>query len=234
MIKAPIEYQGDDLLIVQTYNELQKTAQNADYWNSEDVTLLRSNIKAHYEKEQNFRCCYCQAELLTKNGRVWDGEHIVPRSTHPQFLFEPKNLAVSCIDCNGAKSNQQTLKNKKRKTYPSKAADFEIAHPHFDDYEEHIAIFLGRFYIPKTRKGEATIKICRLLRYAYEFLEWDSQLANTETLLTLASELLSCASPSEQRHKAMEMLLTLQLQVSRSLRTTTEGQLSSPSSPSTC
>ena len=168
MINAAIAFTGADLALVTSYNASRP--QDPNYWTDPATDGIRSRIKRHYATQQAFRCCYCNRELLTRHGRVWDCEHVVPRSTHPQFLFHPINLVVSCVDCNNIKSNQQTLVRPRRVTLPTTSADYLIIHAHFDAFDDHLAILFGRFYLAKTDKGAATIITCALLRYYYELL----------------------------------------------------------------
>src|SRR4051794_34893969 len=81
----------------------------SELWSDESVDEIRSNIKKHYIKEQQYRCCYCNQWLLSDHGRVWDAEHVLARKDYRQFTFETKNLAVACVDCNIAKGAKPVL-----------------------------------------------------------------------------------------------------------------------------
>lgn len=212
-----IAYTGDLLAIVNTYNRSGRS-QSADYWDHPDAALVRAAIKDHYEREQEFRCCYCQQQLLSGHGRVWDAEHIVPRSIVPRFLFEPRNLAVACVDCNSTKSDTSVVtRNRRPRAYPSSSSDFTIIHPHFDHFDAHIAIYLGKIYSAKSAKGQKTIELCGLMRYAYAFGGWDAGMGDPQAVLRLASELSTIADPAAQRVKLMELVLIAQVQLSRAL-----------------
>jgi len=216
MIVHSIEYHDPHLALVNAYN-MQENKDHT-YWEHDEVDHVRGFIKAHYENEQAFKCCYCGMHLHTRHGRVWDAEHIVPKSTHPQFLFEPKNLAVSCIDCNTEKGSKNVLSNPRIRRYPKRSEAFIIVHPHYDNLDDHVAVILNRFFFPKTEKGENTIRICRLTRYAYEFLYWDSGLGDDNLLMELFQELMSAGDETTRKLKIFEILATLQIQTSRSLR----------------
>lgn len=153
-------------------DDLRLTYSGGDLWALDDTALVRKRIKNHYIKEQDHTCCYCSRKILTSNHRLWDLDHIVPRITHPNFCFEPKNIAASCPDCNTIKSQSETLVNIRRKKFPDKSLDYKIIHPHFDKYTDHIAK-LHLIYIAKTAKGQKTIEMCGLLRFTVNFVKWD-------------------------------------------------------------
>ncbi|MEO2268130.1 HNH endonuclease [Pseudoalteromonas sp. YIC-656] len=163
---------------------------NSDFWNDEQFASLRSNIRKHYREEQKGACCYCKSNLSHTGPGNCEIEHIAPRSRYKNFIFEPKNLAVSCQDCNRAKSDVDTIKpssNKKpRKRYPIASNSFYIVHPHIDRYADHIKND-GDFYIPETDKGRFTVSACKLdLRLHQYGYTGDS---NFLELLALTSEL---------------------------------------------
>lgn len=153
------------------------TPPSATVWNTPTINDLKAFIKSYYIAAQQSRCCYCDQHLASENHRVWDIDHIVPRSTHPRFTFEPRNLAAACPDCNIAKRDTRVLKNNARKTYPSTSADFKILHPHIDKFSDHI--FRDRhLYLGKTEKGKQTIYTCDLLRFAQKYIDWTTSISD--------------------------------------------------------
>ncbi|EGQ8084499.1 HNH endonuclease [Vibrio parahaemolyticus] len=144
-----------------------------DSWSSDDeVKILSERIKEHYHEQQNTVCPYCRMKFSTEHGRYWDIEHIMPRSLHPTFMFEPKNLCMSCVPCNTAKKAKKVSNSTAKKKYPNKSELFFIFHPHFDEYEKHINVIEeGLFYMPTKStkdfksKGSKTIEICGLYRF---------------------------------------------------------------------
>ncbi|NYT40770.1 hypothetical protein HZY97_08380 [Sphingomonas sp. R-74633] len=164
----PVKYDGAVADIVAAYNSIPADQKVAAYWSTDAAGPVRKAIKDHYIEEQHQRCCYCGHHIATNNNAVWDGEHVISRETKPAFMFEPRNLAVSCKDCNIAKSVKGVLKNKDRKTFPSKSTDYIIVHPHFDEYDDHIHWIGPVVYAAPSdsRKGSITIEMCDLTRYA--------------------------------------------------------------------
>jgi uncharacterized protein (TIGR02646 family) len=177
MIRNAVVYSSTILESVVGFESLPRDQQRADVWSSTEVEKTRAAIKSHYISEQKNRCCYCDIRIESENHRLWDVEHIVPRSTHAQFMFVPLNLAVACPDCNGEKAEMQTLVNPARVTYPASSTDFKVIHPHFDEFSDHI-YRVGHVYIPKTRKGNFTIRACNLLRFAEKYIDWANAISD--------------------------------------------------------
>jgi len=164
MIKDGVTYTDDEQKVIDDY--FKDSDSKGEDWSKGDFDPIRKSIKLHYRKEQNYTCPYCKVKNPVTHGMAWDIEHIIPKDKKPLFMFEPKNLCVSCKDCNGAKGNKEVLVNSRRKTFPSKSSDYKIVHPHLDDYEKHIdAVCPGDLYRPLSEKGEFTIVTCRLLRF---------------------------------------------------------------------
>lgn len=148
---------------VEERDIIQVVVGRGDGWDSPDLNPVRSRIKQYYLEEQDFRCCYCRKQILVQHGRAWDIEHVIPRSLGAAFLFEPENLAVSCIDCNIAKRDTAVF-SRPRQRFPREGDAYIIVHPHFDEWDEHF-LFAGVVYAPLTAKGAETIKVCKLYRF---------------------------------------------------------------------
>lgn len=159
----PVEYSNTNQPIVDSFNDLPKGQKSADYWNQDEVKPVRKQIKNHYITEQQQKCCYCNVHFPTKHNMVWDAEHVIPRTTEPRFLFEPRNLAIACKDCNCEKSDKEVRVNPGLARFPDESADYKIVHPHFDDYSTHIR-WIGTLCKPESKKGIYTIEACGLLR----------------------------------------------------------------------
>lgn len=217
MIRSPVSYSESAREIVDWFNNLPADQKRPEQWNAEDVAPVRAEIKQHYIGEQNHRCCYCYVQNLTRHGRVWDVEHIVARASHPFFLFEPRNLAVACPDCNNAKSDDPILVNSRIVRYPNRGDRFTIVHPHFDRYEDHIGIIAGRIYWGKSKKGAATICMCNLYRFAAEDAGWDADLLGDDLLFSRIQEMMSAEDAVTQRSKMLEIVAIMQIGLSRTL-----------------
>jgi HNH endonuclease len=170
MIQNPIEFSEQERAVVEAFLARPSEQCTGDFWESIEVQEFRSRTKAYYIRVQGNRCCYCNQLIRSNNLRLWDLDHIVPRNSHPRFMFEPRNLAAACPDCNTAKGEEQPLKNRRRVTYPSRADDFKIIQAHFDEFDDHLYWNGGSIYLPRSDKGRLTIYVCNLMRFAQNFL----------------------------------------------------------------
>ncbi|MGO7412912.1 HNH endonuclease [Rhizobium ruizarguesonis] len=162
----PVKYSNPNQAIVDGYNNRPPAAGDFVYWAEEVVNPVRKEIKDHYINEQEQHCCYCDKEYPTNNNSVWDGDHIIPKKLAARFLFEPKNLAASCKDCNIAKSESEVRVRPSRKSFPDKSAHYTIVHPHFDVYSEHIRWY-GDAVRSLSPKGSKLISMCNLTRFGH-------------------------------------------------------------------
>lgn len=216
MISTPVAYSTSSQKFVDIY-EKDKAKQITTYWNNEEIKDLKKEVKEYHKTVQNFTCVYCNKKFQVKHSAVWDIEHIVAREKAPHFMFTPENLCVACKDCNGLKSNQDVLKYTPTKAYPRETEKFLILHPHFDTYEEHIAIYLDKVYSPKSPKGHKTIEMCGLLRFAYQEVGWDEAIANMPDLLEIVERLLSEENDDTRKMLEMELLMKAQVKLSSTL-----------------
>lgn len=168
-MSEPFEYSAEmSSLIAEVKGE--KAQFDGSDWSDERLKPVRKALKDYFIDSQGVQCCYCNRHLNSTNNSVWTIDHIIPRSSHPQFSFNPRNLAASCHDCNIAKSDSNVLVGK-RKRFPEKSSAYSIVHPHFDKFDDHVKIVSRFIYFPKkgSRKGKQTIVVCDLLRYAEKF-----------------------------------------------------------------
>ncbi|WP_404365821.1 hypothetical protein AB5I39_09650 [Sphingomonas sp. MMS24-J45] len=208
----PVEYSGAVVAIVQAFNARPPAAKVASYWSADEVNPVRKVIKDHYIGEQQQRCCYCQHLLETNNNAVWDGEHVISREAKPQFMFEARNLAVACKDCNIAKREQNVLKNKDRITFPVKSSDYLIVHPHFDTYGDHL-IWYGVVVAAASSdsaKGTATIGMCNLTRYSKQCGKLKGDIGDQRYRDRIGEFLMA-----RTQEDAAEILAELQLQIGK-------------------
>ena len=166
---TPVQYTPANKAVVDAFEAQSEEEQSGDYWSDEAVTTVRAQIKQHHIQDQNYCCVYCSRQIVTDNQALWDAEHIIPRSLAVRFMFVPENLAVSCKDCNLAKKEKEVRVNPNRKSFPVQSAHYLIAHPHFDNYSDHIRWF-GNICAPISPKGIKTISLCNLSRFTAEKL----------------------------------------------------------------
>lgn len=205
MINNPVVFTQEQIEIISAIKA--KEDFNSNSWSCEEFQPIKDIIRKHYVSEQKSICSYCQMELRTKNGRLWDVEHIIPRITVPNFMFEPFNLCVSCVDCNIAKSTSKVTTSTAKITYPTK--NYTIIHPHFDVYEEHIhTIRPGVYYVAKTVKGENTMYVCKLCRF-YSYANYDDSLDDLDDDITLKTNNLRDTKSEKNKKRILDEIFEL-------------------------
>lgn len=168
---SPVVYTSDESSNIDNFRSLPKDEKKGYWDNTHDGVMsnLKEKIKRHYLDVQDYTCPYCRQRIVVEHLGSWDAEHIIPKETHPDFMFEAENLCVSCKDCNKEKLNKNVLTRKNPRIFPRNSTAYLISHPHFDDYSSNISIVgLGCFYLPKNKKGIKTVEICGLLRFLYK------------------------------------------------------------------
>lgn len=203
MIRYPVAYCGKIKEKVDSFNDLPISEKSGSYWDKTDDGELRDvkkYIKDHYIAVQDYICPYCLQRNVVEHNGAWDAEHIIPKDSHPQFMFHEKNLCVSCKDCNGEKLNKNILKNPRRKTFPTESEDYLIVHPHIDEYGRHIRVIKeAELYLPKDEKGRNTVEICGLLRFVLKFANYgEVSLDLKKRMLALNGALVSTSDPLEE------------------------------------
>lgn len=148
------------------YDELANNPQDeSEDWNLPCYNEVKAFIKQYYSIIQEDFCIYCRIALRF-GGYGEPIEHIVPKKDRPHWMFEPRNLALSCYPCNTKKNADNTLSagGLALLTYPVTSDGFSIYHPHFDIWTHHFSIFHQYFILPVTAKGRETFAICELYR----------------------------------------------------------------------
>ena len=203
MIK-PFQLKPEFEEIIKNSIALYGSGQNA--WDSSELEKLRSAIRNHYRQEQNGLCAYCKNELSLQSAANAQIEHILSKSKYGNFVFEVLNLCVICADCNQIKSDKEAAAsmeeitvNEVKSRYPRASSSFIIVHPHFDDWGEHIKK-IDKFYIDLTKKGNATIGICRLNRYVQQFGVSDETFDDFK-LNSMCQSILDTKNPLEKANR---------------------------------
>lgn len=205
MIKNPVIFTQEQIEVISTIKTKEDFGSNS--WSCEEFKPIKTIIRKHYVSEQKSICSYCQMDLKTKGGRSWDVEHIIPRVTAPNFMFEPLNLCVSCVDCNIAKSTSKVTKSTAKITYPTEK--YTIIHPHFDVYKEHICtIKPGVFYVPRTDKGEYTMYVCKLLRF-HAYANYDDSLDDLDDEIELKTNNLRDTKSEKNKARILKDIMEL-------------------------
>lgn len=168
MINRPIVYTSSAQSHVDTFD------QKATHWDGTCAVrkAFRKEVRDYYRTEQNHTCPYCGRLREDFHGGQWDIDHIIPKSSYPEYLYTPQNLAVTCKDCNTHKSNKNPLSSPlgNGSAYPVNKDEYKIIHPHFDLYDEHIILskdINGRScHEVISIKGSETFEMCNLIRFS--------------------------------------------------------------------
>lgn len=202
----PIEFSETSLEYISKYDK-----KNYKIWSagSDEISKIRAELREHYRPLQDGCCSYCRIDNPQKHGYTWDVDHIAPKANFPQFLFEPRNLSLSCKDCNTFKNAGEVLNTSRGDfsvNYPEDGDCFYIIHPHYDEYSKHMGLVrLGDSYLytPLSNKGQETFRQCKLSRFsAYKLHNiTNANIANAfmkrlrewseEKLLGISDEMLS-------------------------------------------
>ncbi|KAB7661756.1 HNH endonuclease [Plesiomonas shigelloides] len=205
---TPIEYSQDEKEIIKA--KMSEKSFTHKSWSDEDILAIKESIKSHYHKVQKGVCPYCKQQLNSTHGRYWDIEHIIPRSHVPSFMFEPKNLCMSCVECNSEKSDKKVTSSSAKTIYPTKPQQYSIIHPHLDNYEEHLLVIeAGLFYYPLKPKGRKTVEVCGLNRF-YEYAGFGNNGDIFQTIQALTAAASSVEDDSI-KHKILGQITALAL-----------------------
>lgn len=160
VIQSPYTLTSDDTKAIEKASN--GNPKKAD-WEKDTLKRFKERVRVHYRKQQNKKCAYCRMDISAATS-YFPIEHIVPKSLHPEWMYEPLNLCIACANCNSAKNNQEVLSNKNTTILPTDSSGYIIIHPYYDRYFDHIEIVDGLLYKGLTPKGTKTIEICNLTR----------------------------------------------------------------------
>lgn len=181
-------------------------------WSNSEYDELKKHIKFHYSVMQNDTCAYCR-EPIRFDGYGEPIEHIVPKNHAPGWMFEPKNLCLSCYGCNTKKSVKVTLIGGYNigQTYPITTNSFNIIHPHFDVFSTCIDS-KELLFKPKNNnlKGKNTIEFCKLNRPDLLFKRALNSRNTEKNMLSFAFKTLRSGNENnEEKVVARDFILAL-------------------------
>lgn len=228
---AQVEYSGKAKDYVDAFGKKKTEDKSGCQWEvkgDKDLIALKKVIKKHYLKAQDFRCAYCRQKVVVKHNAAWDTEHILCKDQYPQFMFEPKNLCVSCKDCNNIKRAKNVLTNKGRTTFPDAPDDYIICHPHLHNYADHIRVIREAvLYLPISKEGRQLIEICGLLRFVFDFAGYQIESIEIgQTIIELASQLQKSTNSLEKVAIMSIMKTLLEQRITSDLVPISKGYLS--------
>jgi hypothetical protein len=204
IVKKPYQPTEDEKKAIA---ELKAKGLETGDWGSQKkgIKSFKNNMREHMYLEQNYKCAYCRIYIPAGCCNL-DREHIVPKSLHPQWMFEPRNLCFACNKCNEYKNDEEVLSNPKRKNYPSNKEDFLIVNPFLDVYSDNIEIVDDIIYKGKTEKGKFTIKTCNLSRVELAYERAKIRIDETKDPESVQALVLSLLSNSPDIEKVKQEL----------------------------
>lgn len=146
-----------DLEAITRFNSIgsqswDKTLKDNVGFENGDISIrkrVKKEIKAYLSQKQENYCYYCGrsfylfGENSTRISRNIHIDHILPKNaTHGhygRFVFEPRNLILACVICNGA-DFKGTLDFCDTPDIEYEKMSFSIVHPHSEDITLHFSI----------------------------------------------------------------------------------------------
>ncbi|WP_298895746.1 hypothetical protein [uncultured Psychroserpens sp.] len=187
-------YDNDDLDLLDGYEP-----QKGD-WKDGAFDDFKKNIKTLYYNDQNERCAFCR-KIINFEGYTEPLEHILYKDRYPQWMFHPKNLVVSCDPCNGKKSKFNSLVNGcSLNVFPIQPQYFVTLNPHLEDWNHHLKLKKGLFFIAKTVKGLKTIEVYKLTRSDVIHHHSKFKRINKESLAKKAAKLAYEVNPNSNNY----------------------------------
>lgn len=182
----------------QAIRDLEDKGFVADDWNSgkRGIKSFKDRFRDDMYEKQNKLCAYCRIHVPLACVPL-HREHIVYKDEHPQWMFLPENLCISCPVCNDFKGTTEVLENPKTSTYPTTSNGFKIIHPIYDRYTDHIELIGGILYKGKTKKGIFTIETCHLYRVGLAAERVDQKMHN-QNKGEIIAELVHLTTLSQQ------------------------------------
>ena len=119
-------------------------------WDRGDVAVIKEDIHNQLLLIQNNNCCYCGLKV-NEGGRA-EIDHIAKkggpkRPAYTEFVFTPKNLAISCQYCNSSskKGQDDVLLHIDLTNYDN--CTFKIVHPYKHNPQKHYNWSKGKYKI---------------------------------------------------------------------------------------
>lgn len=158
-----VQFSAPEIAFLNSIKPWEKKHWTADFGTPAENKAIR-DIKDEIINQltpiQNNYCAFCGLNLSLAH--KIHREHIAPQYKHPDYIFEPKNLVLSCNFCNEYKMKKRTVIAPYTGTYGTE--QFMILHPHRDDYSTRLSCDFSKnelvFKIidPDSGKTQATIE----------------------------------------------------------------------------
>ncbi|MFV1885250.1 MAG: HNH endonuclease [Balneola sp.] len=203
-IERAYELSAEDESILQQF-----PVNKAKDWKKPEFKPIRDRIREFYRNIQNDTCCYCRLPINKGSDQI-EIEHIIDKNKRLDFIFEGRNLVVSCHKCNFTKSKKPVMALcPPINQYPQDGSTFNILQGHYDDYFEHIEFLEDSIYHALTTKGEFTIQICGLDRVGLAEQREKVTLYEDDELVSDVIDIRNSANNDEKIDALIEKLKAL-------------------------
>jgi len=136
-------------------------------WCSKEFSSLKRNFRYQHYKKQKRRCTYCR-RILNPLGINEHIDHLVARSIRKGWMFKPRNLVLTCYQCNTQKSAAPILPSGLRfKRLPKQPNNYTLFNPYVHKWSEHFEMEDDLFLKARSIEGQNTIRELKLFDYKY-------------------------------------------------------------------
>jgi len=161
----PVKYRITDIRKLSN-NPIQTSTD----WNKSEFQSIKRLVRFIHYKSQNRRCAYCR-RFLNPLGINEHIDHLVARTINHGWMFKPKNLVLTCYQCNTQKTNLNILHdNWSRNRLPKKPENYKYFNPYLHNWHEHFEIEDSLFIKALTTEGEETITNYKLYDYKFSMI----------------------------------------------------------------
>ncbi len=180
---------------------------NKEDWNSKVFSSLKRYFRYEHYKTQKRRCCYCR-RLLNPLGINEHIDHLVARSIREGWMFKPRNLVLSCYQCNTQKLNSNILQvGKNFKRLPQKKENYVFFNPYVHKWIDHFEIEDDLFIKAKSATGQNTIIELSLYDYKYSIKYAEEVNIYGDTAIKRAAKRLTLFPSTSIEYKSARKLI---------------------------
>jgi hypothetical protein len=155
-------------------NQLRKNPiTESDDWSKSEFSSVKRFIRYTHYHSQKRRCVYCRRKLnpLGINEHL---DHVVARSYSHKWMFKPRNLVLSCYQCNTQKSAASSLiLGRIFKRLPKQKSNYLLFNPYFHCWNDHFEVEDDIFLKAKSTEGQYTIDTLKLYDFKYSIVYAD-------------------------------------------------------------
>lgn len=197
----PCKYRPRDVVTLKT-----NPVKSKDDWSEKCFTSLKKHLRKEHYKIQKRRCVYCRRQLnpVGINEHI---DHIVARSLRVGWMFKPRNLVLSCYQCNTQKSAAPVLKRNNYKRLPRRKQHYTLYNPYVHRWHEHFEIEDSIFIKARSKIGENTIRELKLYDYKYSIVYAnESNIQDSSAIKRATKRLVSFKKKSIEYKSAKKLI----------------------------